>query len=157
MSAAVLCGKYEPQVVLFSSILGLPSSFVTLGILMACPMATTTNPTKTLLGHTSSVWTNCFTHGASHIATCSSDETVRVWDLTQERGKQEACLNLHAGVVRGCDYSPRDSTLLATCSWDKTINIHSTSDYMVGILCGRWTVVRILWCGCVVECRDTNL
>ena len=43
------------------------------------------------------------------------------------------CLNEHAGVVRGCDFSP-DSTLLATCSWDKCVHIHTTasSNFMVG-------------------------
>lgn len=39
-----------------------------------------------------------------------------------------ACLREHDGVVRACDFSP-DSTLLATCSWDKTIHIHSSSDF----------------------------
>lgn len=97
-------------------------------------LTTTSNPSKTIIGHTSSVWTNCFSRDSTHIATSSSDETVRVWSLVpwaQKRGRQVACLNVHSGVVRGCDYSP-DSSLLATCSWDKTINVHSTSDYVVG-------------------------
>jgi WD40 repeat protein len=92
------------------------------------------NSSKALIGHTSSVWTNCFSEDGSHIATCSSDESVRVWSLDpweEEKGRVLVCLCLHAGVVRGCDYSP-GSTILATCSWDKTINVHSTSDYKVG-------------------------
>lgn len=36
---------------------------------------------QTLTGHTNYVWTSSFTLDNSHLVTCSSDETARVWDL----------------------------------------------------------------------------
>ncbi len=97
-------------------------------------MACTAGSPTVLIGHSSSVWTPSFTPSGSHIATCSSDETVRVWSLAPElvRGHQVACLTGHKGVVRGCDFSP-DSTLLASCSWDKCIHIYTASDFAVSV------------------------
>lgn len=103
---------------------------------MACSATntstTTTSTTTTLIGHTSSVWTSCFSHDQSQIATSSSDETVRVWNLRSElmRGQEVACLTGHTGVVRGCAFSP-DSALLATGSWDKSVHIHSCSNLVL--------------------------
>ena len=97
-------------------------------------MACTVSSSTVLIGHSSSVWTSSFSHNGSHIATCSSDESVRVWTLTPEevRGQEFAQLTGHEGVVRGCEFSP-DSTLLASCSWDKSVHIFASSDFSVGV------------------------
>ena len=82
----------------------------------------------TLIGHSAPVWCSSFTLCGSRVTTCSSDETVRVWGV--QGGQQVACLRGHVGVVRACQFSP-DSTLLASCSWDKTILLHRTIDFQV--------------------------
>ncbi len=82
----------------------------------------------TLVGHRGNVWASSFTLDSSHIATCSSDETVRVWEV--KGGQPVVCLRGHRGVVRCCHFSP-DSSLLASCSWDKSILLHRTADMQV--------------------------
>jgi len=82
----------------------------------------------TLIGHSSHAWCSSSTVHSSHLVTCSSDETVRVWGV--QGGQQVACIRAHMGVVRGCHFSP-DSTLLASCSWDKSILIHRTTDFQL--------------------------
>ena len=86
----------------------------------------------TLIGHSSHVWCASFVPDASAVATCSSDETVRVWTL-QPSVQQSVCLRHHVGVVRSCRFSP-DSALLASCSWDKRILLYRSSDFTVSII-----------------------
>ncbi len=92
-------------------------------------------PSTVLTGHTSSVWTSTFSYNGHHIATCSSDETVRVWTRLppqpDTRGCEVALLTGHKGVVRGCDFSP-NAALLASCSWDKSVHIYTSPDFEVG-------------------------
>lgn len=85
----------------------------------------------TLIGHSSRVWCASFASDGSAVATCSSDETVRVWTL-QPVVQQSVCLHHHVGVVRSCRFSP-DSSLLASCSWDKHILIYRSTDFTVSI------------------------
>lgn len=92
------------------------------------PDAVHMSTVTTLIGHSAPVWCSSFTLCGSRVTTCSSDETVRVWGV--QGGQQVACLRGHVGVVRACQFSP-DSTLLASCSWDKTILLHRTIDFQV--------------------------
>lgn len=92
------------------------------------PDASHMSSLTTLIGHSAPVWCSSFTLCGSRVTTCSSDETVRVWGV--QGGQQVACLRGHVGVVRACQFSP-DSTLLASCSWDKTILLHRTLDFQV--------------------------
>ena len=84
----------------------------------------------TLVGHAGSVWHSSFTLDGSHLATCSSDETVRVWEVGGGGGRCVGTLKHHQGVVRGCQFSP-DSMLLAACSWDKSISVVRSADFQV--------------------------
>ena len=90
----------------------------------------------TLIGHSSPVWCASFTSDSSAVATCSSDETVRVWTL-HPIVQESACLHHHVGVVRSCRFSP-DSSLLASCSWDKHIFIYRSTDFAVSISSCFW-------------------
>ena len=56
--------------------------------------------------------------------------TLQVWHLGS--GQQVACLEGHSGVVRACQFSP-DSSLIASCSWDKSILLHRTANFEVSL------------------------
>merc|ERR1740130_2041928 len=56
------------------------------------------------------------------IATCSEDETARIWDA--DTGKCVFVLRGHEATVNGCCFTS-DNALLATCSDDHTVKIWS--------------------------------
>lgn len=49
---------------------------------------------------------------------------------------QVSTLQGHAGVVRCCHFSP-DCSILATCSWDKTIRVYHTHNFQVQIVLSK--------------------
>lgn len=95
-------------------------------------MAVAAGSSVMLAGHKDCVWCSSFYSNAAYIATCSSDESVIIWGLEpgEAKGKAVGHLNDHEGVVRGCAFSP-DSTLLASGSWDKSVRIYTSSNFMV--------------------------
>ena len=77
-----------------------------------------------LSGHSGNVWGCSFSSICDLLASSSSDETVRIWDLCTSR----TCVVFedHSGVVHACDFCP-NSNLIASCSWDKTTRIQDVS------------------------------
>ena len=75
---------------------------------------------RALTGHTDSVFAVAFSPDRSLVATCSGDQTARLWDAAT--GLIFCTLTGHARAVNGVAFSP-DGTLLATSSIDQTARL----------------------------------
>ena len=75
---------------------------------------------RALTGHTDSVFAVVFSPDRSLVATCSGDQTARLWDAAT--GLIFCTLTGHARAVNGVAFSP-DGTLLATSSIDQTARL----------------------------------
>jgi WD40 repeat protein len=73
-----------------------------------------------LEGHTHEVFGVCFSPGGKHLATCSWDHTVRVWDA--HTGRPLRTLRGHTAGVSGLAYSP-DGRRLASHAGDGTVRV----------------------------------
>ena len=71
-------------------------------------------------GHYLQISYTAISPDGSLIATCSPDETVRLWDVAM--GCEAAVLKGHTGPVYRICFSP-DGQLLASCSWDLTVRL----------------------------------
>ena len=72
--------------------------------------------THTITAHTSDI--NCLSFSNTALATCSSDKTVRLWDLTGSYAELPSSpLCGHTYSVRSVHFSP-DGLTLASCSTD---------------------------------------
>ncbi|MCL4298629.1 MAG: protein kinase [Anaerolineae bacterium] len=78
----------------------------------------------TLVGHTAGVAEVEFSPDGKHLATASSDQTAKVWDITS--GQELLTLSGHTLDLNDLSYSP-DGTRLATASWDGTVKIWDTA------------------------------
>ena len=68
-----------------------------------------------------------FSPDGRHLASCSADSTVRVWDWTT--GQELRVLEpRHAARVYGVAFS-RDGKLLASASWDRTVKVWDTATW----------------------------
>ncbi|VDL90230.1 unnamed protein product [Schistocephalus solidus] len=66
------------------------------------------------------------------LATCSSDEVIKLFDVTNKKQVQIAELRGHRGPVWGLSWShPMHGNLLASCSYDKTVIIWGQQE-------GKW-------------------
>jgi WD40 repeat protein len=114
---------------------------------------TTGSELPLLKGHTWPIFDLAFSRDGRHLASCSSDNTVRIWDWANSKLLQ----NLepaHEGRVSSVDFS-RDGALVATASWDRTIKIWNSatwemqdnlSDPTGGILCVAFGLARrVVW------------
>ena len=75
---------------------------------------------RALTGHTDSVFAVVFSPDRSLVATCSGDQTARLWDAAT--GLIFCTLTGHARAVNGVAFSP-DGTLLATSSIDQAARL----------------------------------
>jgi len=77
-------------------------------------------PARKFVGHTSSIFGVAFSLDGTKVATASTDDTARVWDVAT--GRQLQIFNGHTDSVNGVAFSP-DGQRLATCGSDNTIRI----------------------------------
>jgi WD40 repeat protein len=76
----------------------------------------------TLTGHTSTVWDIRFTNDGRFLASCSDDQTIKIWVRNDEFEGKDFYLNIctleghHDRPIYSCSWSP-DGNLLATVIW----------------------------------------
>lgn len=64
------------------------------------------------------VWSLCWSPDDCHIATCSEDQSVKVWDTT--RWEREAVLTGHQLAVTSVDWKIiEERSILVSCSDDR--------------------------------------
>jgi WD40 repeat protein len=93
---------------------------------------------RTLTGHTDEVWSVAFSPDGILLATASSDQTARTWNLAT--GKCVRLLGKHTAAVYNADFHP-DGTLLATASgktartWDLATGecVHAFTGHTAGV------------------------
>ncbi|CAN9508500.1 unnamed protein product [Ophioblennius macclurei] len=70
--------------------------------------------------HQGSVYTACFSHDGSRIASCGASRTLKVFRSTS--GEKLTEIQAHEDEVLCCSFSP-DDRLLATCSSDRKVKV----------------------------------
>ncbi|CAD8198460.1 unnamed protein product [Paramecium pentaurelia] len=73
-----------------------------------------------LQGHSEEVRQTCFSSDGTTIASCSDDQTIRLWDV--QTGKQKSQIEGNCGQIKSVCFSPND-TILASGSDDQTIRL----------------------------------
>lgn len=69
-----------------------------------------------------------FDYYGKSLATCSSDKTIKIYDVSGEEQKQTAELTGHDGPVWEVDWAhPKFGVMLASCSYDKQVIVHRQS------------------------------
>ncbi|MEH2276781.1 MAG: ribosome assembly protein 4, partial [Nostoc sp.] len=95
---------------------------------------------NTLEGHSSAVYSVVFSPDGQRLASASSDNTIKLWDVAT--GKAVQTLTGHSDVVRSVVFSP-DGQRLASASADKTIKLWDVATgKAVQTLTGHSDVVR---------------
>jgi WD40 repeat protein len=79
---------------------------------------------RILQGHTDSVWWVAFSPDGKHLASGSSDRTVKLWDTAT--GKETLTLRGHTGAIACVAFSP-DSKQLASACEDQTVKLWDTT------------------------------
>ena len=77
-----------------------------------------------------------FDYYAKRLATCSSDRTIKIFDVSGERYINTATLTGHEGPVWQVAWAhPKFGVILASCSYDGSVLIHREAPQ------NSWTVV----------------
>jgi WD40 repeat protein len=83
------------------------------------------NPIKTTLGgeygHKKGIRSIAFDKHSKRLASASEDQTIRIWDLNEDKSKNPLILHDHSYGVSSVDFDPNNPNRLVSCSWDKTI------------------------------------
>ena len=109
---------------------------------------TTSIKEQTLTGHTSAVY--CVIKlNESKIASCSYDESIKIWDLSAE--KCTYTLNGHTNVVY-CLLKLDDNTI-ASCSWDNSIKIWD----LLNQSCTKTLNGHTLYVNCLILIGDNTI
>ncbi|CDQ99418.1 unnamed protein product [Oncorhynchus mykiss] len=82
--------------------------------------------------HQGSIYSACFSHDGTKIASCGSSKTLRVFKSTS--GEKLLEIQAHDDEVLCCAFSP-DDRLLATCSSDRKVKYLCC---VPGLECGAW-------------------
>jgi len=94
---------------------------------------------STLSGHKAFVMFLAFSPDQQRIASASSDNTIKVWDLKES--KEIATLAEHKGMVWAVAFSP-DGKFLASASGDKTLRIWDlTTNKQISVLSGHTSII----------------
>ena len=75
---------------------------------------------RTPAGHTAAVWACAISPDGRLIASASSDQTVKIWDVAT--GEERRTLHGHTAAVNGCAFSP-DGASIASAGADRTVRI----------------------------------
>mmetsp|Transcript_3897 Transcript_3897/g.5910 ORF Transcript_3897/g.5910 Transcript_3897/m.5910 type:complete len:316 (-) Transcript_3897:30-977(-) len=77
------------------------------------------------LGTESYIFCISFNFHGNRLALSSADQSIQVWDHTQSGWKLSARWNAHSGAIFKVRWAhPEFGTLLASCSFDKSVNIY---------------------------------
>uniref|UniRef100_A0A4W5N3L9 Apoptotic peptidase activating factor 1 n=1 Tax=Hucho hucho TaxID=62062 RepID=A0A4W5N3L9_9TELE len=87
--------------------------------------------------HQGSIYSACFSHDGTKIASCGSSKTLRVFKSTS--GEKLLEIQAHDDDVLCCAFSP-DDHLLATCSSDRKVKVWDGSRLSVSNLCCLWNI-----------------
>ncbi len=63
-----------------------------------------------------------FSHDGKHLASASSDTTVKIWDVSDDEAREIVTLSGHMGSVYAVAFHP-DGKHVASGSWDRTIRL----------------------------------
>lgn len=89
---------------------------------LTCTMATTSTLTTFDTGHMDMVHDIQFDYYGRRVASCSSDRTIKIFDVAGGQPRQLADLIGHEGPVWAVSWGhPKFGTLLASCSYDHRV------------------------------------
>ena len=71
-------------------------------------------------GHTAAVWGCAISSDGRYVASASSDQTVKIWDVAT--GEERRTLVGHTAAVNGCAFSP-DGATIASAGADRTLRL----------------------------------
>ncbi|XP_076148804.1 WD repeat-containing protein 88-like [Alosa pseudoharengus] len=75
--------------------------------------------------HKSTITRCCFDPLGQHVATVSSDKTIKLWDQ-RSRHSTLSIASSHTSVISNCCFT-RDARYLCSASWDKTLQLWDVS------------------------------
>lgn len=100
--------------------------------------------TITASGHGDMIHDISYNHFGDRMVTCSSDQTMKIWDLDQETKtwKCSKSWKAHRATIWRVDWAhPEFGQVIAACSFDRTASIweESVSEVSPGVLSHEWS------------------